>query len=91
MSKTPKITSTQLAKNLSDILNQVRYQGANFTIERNGQALASLGPVKTAKPIHIEEWLAKVRHVMPAGVDFADDLEDIQASQPKQDLPDWPS
>jgi prevent-host-death family protein len=39
-----KITATELARNLSDILNRVRYKGESFRVERNGETVAVLGP-----------------------------------------------
>src|SRR6266516_1377716 len=39
-----KVSATELAKNLADILNRVRYRGERFLIMRNGKAVANLGP-----------------------------------------------
>ena len=38
------ITATELARNLSDILNRVRYRGERFRVERNGEVVAVLEP-----------------------------------------------
>ena len=32
-----RITPTELARSLSDVLNRVRYRGERFRIERNGE------------------------------------------------------
>ena len=40
-----KISATELARSLSDILSGVRYKGDSFVVERNGQAVARLEPV----------------------------------------------
>jgi hypothetical protein len=34
------ITATELARNLSDVLNQVRYQGMSFDIKRGAELIA---------------------------------------------------
>lgn len=38
------LTATHLARNFSEYLNQVRYQGASFDIERNSEIVARIGP-----------------------------------------------
>jgi antitoxin (DNA-binding transcriptional repressor) of toxin-antitoxin stability system len=37
-----KITATELARNLSDVLNRVRYKGESFIVERNGETVAEI-------------------------------------------------
>ena len=39
------LSATQLARNLSDILNRVKYNDEAFVIMRNGEAVATLAPV----------------------------------------------
>jgi antitoxin (DNA-binding transcriptional repressor) of toxin-antitoxin stability system len=39
------LSATQLARNLSDILNRVRYADEAFVIMRNGEAVATLAPM----------------------------------------------
>ena len=39
------LTATTLARNLSEYLNQVRYQGATFDIQRGSDVVACLTPV----------------------------------------------
>jgi antitoxin (DNA-binding transcriptional repressor) of toxin-antitoxin stability system len=85
------ITATELAKNLSDILSRVRYRGEAFLIERNGEPVASLGPVDTPRLLTFEELVARVGDLVPPGEGFADDLEAIQAEQPLVDAPAWPN
>lgn len=42
------LTATTLARNLSEYLNQVRYQGASFDIQRGNDVIARLGPATRA-------------------------------------------
>jgi antitoxin (DNA-binding transcriptional repressor) of toxin-antitoxin stability system len=72
-----RITATELARNLSDILNRVRYKGETFVIERNGEVLGNLTPTEelpsyTAAdfvrdfgelkmPAHLGETIARAR------------------------------
>lgn len=87
-----KITSTELARNLSDILNRVRYKGEQFIVERNGEPVAALGPaVAPAEAPTVADFFERLRALEWPDEDFADDLEQIQASQPKAEFPDWPA
>ena len=79
-----RITATELARSLSDVLNRVRYKEERFVIVRNGEPVATLAPAgPTAPPagMTLRELVAFMRdNPMPEG--FADDLEEIRASQP---------
>ena len=37
-----KITATELARNLSDVLNRVRYKGESFEVTRGGETIAEI-------------------------------------------------
>lgn len=86
-----RITSTDLARGLSDILNRVRYRGERFIVERNGEPIAAVLPVAGARKITFDELLERLRTLGWPDEDFADDLEAIQASQPKVEFPEWDS
>lgn len=43
-----RITATELARRLGDVLGQVRYRGDSFVIERHGVAVARLAPIQAA-------------------------------------------
>jgi antitoxin (DNA-binding transcriptional repressor) of toxin-antitoxin stability system len=86
------ITATQLAKSLSDVLNRIRYRGEEFVVERNGEAIAKLGPVEPAG-IKWKELLERYPDLPRPDDTFADDLERIQAEMnrlPAQ-IPEWPN
>ena len=84
-----RITATQLAKSLSDILNRIRYRGERFLVERNGEAVASLGPAPPTAGITARQLVSRLKDVSMPGDGFADDLEAIQASQPRVGAPPW--
>ncbi|MGI8476506.1 MAG: type II toxin-antitoxin system Phd/YefM family antitoxin [Thermomicrobiales bacterium] len=88
---TTKITATELSKNLSDVLNRVRYRGEQFVIERNGEAVANIGPASPSRGVTLEEIIAKIGDLRMPGDGFADDLEAIHAEQGVAELPEWPS
>ncbi len=86
-----RITATELAKSLSDILNRVRYRGERFLIERGGEPVATLSPARPTQGITLRELAARLADIPLPGDGFADDLEAIQQSQPKAPAPSWPS
>ena len=45
-----RITATDLARRLGDVLARVRYRGDTFVIERNGDAVARVTPVPEGSP-----------------------------------------
>ena len=85
-----RITATELAKSLSDILNRVRYRGERFVIERNGEPIASLVPTAPVG-ITMGELAALLANLPRPDEGFADDLESIHSSQPEITAPPWPN
>jgi antitoxin (DNA-binding transcriptional repressor) of toxin-antitoxin stability system len=86
------ITATQLAKKLSDILNRIRYRREEFVVERNGEAVAKLGPAEPAG-ITWRELLERYPDLPRPDDRFADDLEQIQTEMnrlPAQ-IREWPN
>ena len=84
-----RITATELAKSLSDVLNRVRYRGESFRIERNGEPVAILAPARLAVGMTLGQLMTLLKEIPSAGEDFADDLEAIQSSQPPVGTPPW--
>jgi antitoxin (DNA-binding transcriptional repressor) of toxin-antitoxin stability system len=83
------ITATELSKHLSDILNRVKYRGERFVIQRNGEMIATLAPVREKPGITVKELVARIGNLyVPEG--FGDDLEAIHAEQGVIELPEWP-
>ena len=85
------ITATDLARSLSDILNRVRYKGETFVIQRNGEPIATLAPSGPKPGVTLRELAGALSKLTMPGEGFADDLEAIQASQPKLEAPQWPN
>ena len=86
-----KITATELARNLSDILNRARYKGESFVVERNGEVVATIGPPpKTLTWGEFVEWWASVPKPDPG---FWDDVEEGRRlmNQRPAEPPSWES
>lgn len=87
-----KISATELARKLGDVLGRVRYRGDSFVVERNGDAVARLVPVPGGAGATLREALTAWREV-GGGVpdaEFADILERVRAADRPPDNP-WGS
>jgi prevent-host-death family protein len=54
-----EVSSTDAARNFSDILDAVEHQGEHFTIVRRGRVVAQLGPVSTGKGADVKALLRR--------------------------------
>ncbi len=86
-----KISATDLARSLSDVLSRVRYRRETFLIERNGEAVATITPAQPTSGITLRDVVARLGPLAMPGDGFADDLEAVQSSQPRAVAPLWPS
>lgn len=84
-----KITATELARSLSDVLSRVRYRRERFLIERNGEPVATLAPAAPPSRATLQKLVDLMARASPVDDDFADDLERIQLSQPLVGPPRW--
>lgn len=83
-----KITSTELEKSLTEILDRIRYGGERFVIQRNGESIATLTPVGPPAAMTLHEFV-KLLESLPAPDDaFADDLDAIQSMQGFASIPE---
>lgn len=85
------VTATELSKNLSDILNRVRYRGERFTVARNGEPIAVLGPTAELARITLRELAARMGDVPLPDDGFADDVEAMRQALRTKEPPAWPS
>ena len=75
-----RITATDLARNLSDILNRVRYKGERFNVTRAGEVIAVLEPRKDeVKKLTVGEFRRTFGHMrVPEGMGA--DIEEARKS-----------
>ena len=86
-----RITATELARNLSDILSRVRYRGERFKVMRNGEIIAELQPSPEAKSLTWGEFLDWWDAVPKPDPAFWDDVEEAHQlmNQPMPEPPAW--
>jgi prevent-host-death family protein len=70
-----KISATELARRLGDVLERVRYRGDSFLVEHGGTAVARLVPVPGAAAGSVREALAAWRAAGTPDPEFAALLE----------------
>ena len=75
-----RISATELARRLGDILGRIIYQGESFTVERNGKPVARLTPVRDPQPATVAEAFAAWKEAIGPDAELADDLERICAA-----------
>lgn len=85
------ITVTDLRKNVSDILNRVRYRGERFTVRRNGETIAVLEPAGVASHITMRELAEQMGEVPLPDAGFADDLEAMRQTLRLEEPLAWPN
>lgn len=74
-----RISATELARNLGDVLGRIRYRGEVFTVERNGTPVAVIGPSPEGRAGTLgEAWASWTRGTPDPA--FADDLERVDRS-----------
>ena len=84
-----RISATQAARNLSDLLNKVRYRGEAFDVVRGGEVVARLVPAGSAMgQATLRNLRERLAALGPLDAAFGADLEAIQAEQqPPSDDP----
>lgn len=81
-----RISATELARKLGDVLGKVRFRRDVFVIERNGEAVARLSPWPATSEVTLGEAFRAWRQAgRPDDTAFADDLERVnRADRPPE-------
>jgi len=81
-----RISVTELARRLADVLDRVRTQRDSFVVEVKGDAVARLVPPFERRATSLREALVAWRAAGEPQAAFADDLERVNAAdRPPQD------
>ncbi len=85
-----RISATELARKLGDVLGRVRYRGDSFLVERNGDPVARLVPLPGVSAGSVRDALAAWRLGGGPDPEFADVLERVGAADRPPENP-WGS
>ena len=72
-----RISATDLARRLGDILGRVRCRGESFVVEGHGDQVARLVPVSSTATATLRAALTSWRRAGKPDFGFADDLERV--------------
>ena len=82
-----RISATQAARTFSDLLNRVCYRGEEFIVERSGEPVCTISPVRPLQYTGAE--LAELLKSLPKpDAAFWDSVE--EATHQRSDLPQSP-
>lgn len=81
-----RISATDLARGLGDVLGRIRYRGDTFVVERNGEPVARIGPIAEAGVATVREAFTAWGEPLPDDPGFGDDLAAVDdADAPPED------
>lgn len=85
-----RISATELARRVGDVLGRVRYRGDSFVVDRNGEAVARITPVAGQGVGTLSDLARAWRSAGRPEPAFADDLERIGGNDEPAEAP-WAS
>jgi antitoxin (DNA-binding transcriptional repressor) of toxin-antitoxin stability system len=83
-----RISATKAARSFSDIVNRVRYRGESFVVERRGQPLCEIVPVRPAKST-VGDFVRLLRSIPKPDKEYLDIVEDLVRNQPRVAPSPW--
>lgn len=82
------LSASEAASRFSDLLDQIQTRGESFLIVRDGRQVAQLSSPSEHPRRTFREVVERLLAARTGDPGFADDLEDIQASQPPMEVKD---
>ncbi len=80
------INATQAVRSFSELLNEIKYKGTTYTIERSGKPIAELSPVSPPARKRTLSELPSILDSLPKLGDdasvFAEDIKNVKNTQP---------
>ena len=81
-----RVSATELARKLGDVLGRIRYRGDSFVVERNGEPVARVVPMPERPTASLSEVVEAWVTEGPPDPSFAKDLDAIGwADEPAED------
>jgi hypothetical protein len=72
-----RISATELARRLGDVLGKIRYLGDSFVIEKSGDPVARIGPLGDASAVSLREAIDAWLQAGARDPELADALERV--------------
>jgi antitoxin (DNA-binding transcriptional repressor) of toxin-antitoxin stability system len=85
-----RLSATELAKKLSDVLNRVHYQRETVIVERGGKPVCQLVPVPASLEFHLSDLVALLDSLPSPGEEWAQAVAQGVAEQGEFEGVEWP-
>lgn len=85
-----RLTATELARKLSDVLNRVYYQRETVVVERGGKPVCQLTPVPASLDFQLSDLVALLGSMSGAGQEWAEAVAQGVAEQDEFEGFEWP-
>jgi antitoxin (DNA-binding transcriptional repressor) of toxin-antitoxin stability system len=85
-----RLSATELAKRLSDVLNRVHYQNETVIVERGGKPLCQITPVPRSLDFHLSDLLSLLDSLPSPGEEWAEAVAQGVAEQDEFEGFKWP-
>ncbi len=82
------ISATRAARSFSDVLSRVHYRGEEFLIEKGGEAVCRLTPVRVVART-ARQLASVVASLSKPDAQFRKDVERVSKRQPKAPKSPW--
>jgi antitoxin (DNA-binding transcriptional repressor) of toxin-antitoxin stability system len=88
-----KVSATEAARQFSDIMNRVKFQGQSFEVMRGNEAVARIVPAGPSSPVQVKDLNAFFRNLpsLDSGDldNFEQDLAMIRSQAGTEDRNEW--
>ncbi len=85
-----RLSATELARKVGDVLGRIRYRRDSFLIERNGEPVARMIPLADRPRATLRDVVLAWREAGEPDIGFAEDLESVSRQDHPPDDP-WDS
>jgi antitoxin (DNA-binding transcriptional repressor) of toxin-antitoxin stability system len=83
-----RISATDAARSLSDLLNRVRYRGESFVVERSGEAVCRIVPARPAS-CTVGALVRALKSAPVPDSRYPDTIAELTKKQPKLPKSPW--
>jgi antitoxin (DNA-binding transcriptional repressor) of toxin-antitoxin stability system len=85
-----RLSATELARRLSDVLNRVHYQGETVIVERGGKPLCELSPMPGPSELQRSDLVALLDSLPVPGEEWSEAVEQGVVEQGEFQGFEWP-
>ncbi len=85
-----RLSATEFAKKLSDVLNRVRYRRETIIVERGGKPLCQLAPVPTSLDFQLSDLVALLDSLPSADAEWSSMVARAASEQDDFEGFEWP-